>query len=234
MRRLILSTVLLLGFACGSAESGEEDNPNGEGTEPDAPATVPNPEPSPAPEPQAVGPGQPEPSTPSGGATRGALSVEILPGCDAEAAILNFPPTPSPPVSATSRGEALENGGMAPDGTPALATCNFTQVEPPYSISCRLEYGTVDEPHVAVFRATGGPGTTADGSLALAGMQIGGQYSFTQYGSTFDSPCQYQLLEADPVAGMVWGQITCSSLVDTSGQDSCGIGTSYFYFENCE
>jgi len=167
----------------------------------------------------------------SGSAVRGAVSLNIVggSGCSLSPQYQDFPALASGhPVTATSKAEAATHGEDTPDGQPAQVVCEWIGSAAPYTISARITLGPAGPTDRSVF--LGSP--TVVGVPANDGIGINVPDLPAQYGS-FSEPCTVTPIEVDETTRSVWGEFSCPSIGPEEGDDSCEVGPSYFFFENC-
>lgn len=167
----------------------------------------------------------------SGAPVRGAVSLNIVggSGCSLDPQYQDFPEVSSGhPVTATSKGDAATDGEDTPDGQPAQIVCEWLGTTAPHTISARITLGPPGPTDRSIF--LGSP--TVVGVPENDGIGINVPDLPEQYGS-FSEPCTVTPIEVDEATRSVWGEFSCPSIGPEEGDDSCEVGPSYFFFENC-
>jgi hypothetical protein len=158
----------------------------------------------------------------------GAISLEILSGCSATAGVYNFPSGATRPVDATAIHAMLADGDSTDDGTTVEVTCQWLPDEP-HKVTFGFKYGRFDTPTLAGVFFTANTGATD----AVVGVSATTPEMPYGVGSSGDSGCVVQLLDFDEQTKSAWGEFTCDHITSFAEYDECGVGPSYFYFENC-
>ncbi|HEY3494393.1 MAG TPA: hypothetical protein VGK73_06895 [Polyangiaceae bacterium] len=163
-----------------------------------------------------------------GPVARGAISLNVLAGCALPEGYLDFPAiSGGHPVTATDKSGAIAHGAMTVDGKAAKVLCSLngtTAID--FSGGITIGAGT------SMSQSQVNAGPLAEGEPADGGALVAGAVVPKQYAAPLDG-CTHTPIEFDPAAGTVWGEFTCPSFETSDGSDSCELGTSYYYFENC-
>jgi hypothetical protein len=160
------------------------------------------------------------------GVLRGAVSLNILgEGCSLSDQFLDFPRiSDGHPVTATEFRELVADGGAADGDGIASVSCAWRTRSMSGGIS--IDTG-VDSKFVSL------GSTIVLGETSTGGISIDSSSLPDAYGSSPDDPCVYSPIEVDEATNTIWGEFSCGILVNFDGDDSCELGPSYFYFENC-
>lgn len=164
------------------------------------------------------------------GVTRGAVSVHVLSpeGCSLAEHFQDFPELASGrPVTADAKVQALEHGTNI-DGAPAMVGCEWItapQAAGVYRINTSIVVDPTVENRSARVSGVMAAGETRSGSLVLNGGDLSDQYN---------GSCMITVLEMNEMSRSIWGSFTCDTLTSFDDSDTCAVGPSYFFFENCE
>jgi hypothetical protein len=165
------------------------------------------------------------------GVTRGAISLHILsgPGCSLSDQFLDWPtPASGHPVTDSAKVQALENGTTTPDGQPVKVICRWLAPQAPHMFQTLTQTGPAGIPRLVDVGARIEPGKDVQGGVSVASPDLPQGYA-----SSATDPCIYNVISTDDATRSVWGRVHCGTLVSADGNDTCSLGDSYFFFENC-
>jgi hypothetical protein len=168
----------------------------------------------------------------SASVTKGAVSLHIqgAPGCSLSDQYLDWPALPSGhPVTATEKGQALENGTTTPDGQPVKVICRWLAPQAPHTFQTQVQTGPAGTPRLVDLGAKIEPGKDVQGGVSLSSPAL----PLEGYASPATDPCVYNVISTDEATRSVWGRLHCGTVVSADGTDTCSLGDSYFFFENC-
>jgi hypothetical protein len=162
---------------------------------------------------------------------RAAVSLNVLAGssCSLPAEFIDVPEVSAGhPVTATAKADALQNGGMTADGNRVTIACMWAQVGDAllFDGAIRIRIGA------STTLVNLGAMALTDGQPAQGGLFVSGPILPQQYNSPANG-CTHTPIEIDPVTRSIWGEIKCPVFESFDGEDTCEIGTSYYFFENC-
>lgn len=167
----------------------------------------------------------------TGAVTRGAASFHIVsgPGCSLPDQFQDFPVLASGhPVTDTQKIQSVESGGTTADGQPVSLLCNWLGFQAPYTFDSVLKIGPAGNERWFNIGASIQPGQEVQGGIVLIAPELP-----QQYGSDPTDPCVYTVISVDEATRSVWGRLHCGIFAPNDGSDSCTLGDSYFFFENC-
>jgi hypothetical protein len=146
-------------------------------------------------------------------------------GCSLSAGYEELPLTASGhAVTATDKGPGIEHGGLQSDGSPAKVGCRRIGANPPYRMNVAIETG-VGKASRLINITTGTTVGTSEPAGIVASLPGGLQ---------FMGSCMVTPIEVDPTAHAVWAAFSCDTFVPFDGTDTCALGPSYLFVENCE
>lgn len=157
------------------------------------------------------------------------MSIHVLAGtgCSLGDQFQDFPQLPSGhPVTGTQKIQGVETGT---DGQPTKVLCTWMGTQAPFSIDAVITIGPAGAQRFVNLGSPQVQGQSAVGGLVLQAPDLP-----ANYGTTAGNPCTYTPIAVDAATRSVWGEFSCNALsaLDGSG-DRCGVGPSYYFFENC-
>lgn len=227
MRWLFAVMAGSLASACGSTPSDQDigsTSPESDAPEPTPGSTTAEPSPADTGDDIIVEPD----SAPTEYAARGAISIEIAPGCSVPGGFYDFPPGPEHPVDAETKAASWSTGDVAPDDTSVSATCVWQPTNPPKAIVA-FDHGVFgNETSVGLNIVIDPDAPEVDVLVSLQTPEVPGGL-----GTSEASSCVATFIELDEDAMSFWGSFTCDALTALAGGDTCAVTRGYFYFDNC-
>lgn len=179
--------------------------------------------------PQGIG-GSTGGNTTGGGELRGAASLHVLSpsDCSLPEHYQDFPELSSGrPVTETAKVQGVVDGGTTPGGEPASVVCTWRPANGVVFVSAVLRIGPAGSDRFVSMGSVMVPGEAYESSITFAGPDLPDQYGG---GGT----CEYTAFEVDDETRSVWGTLSCEELTSLDDTDTCALGPSYFFFENCD
>jgi hypothetical protein len=127
------------------------------------------------------------------------------------------------PVTSTDKSKSIAVGERDADGVAAKLTCQRSGLNPPYTIDGSITLGYGKNQRLLSFQAKMAAGSTTPGSVV-----VGLPNDVNYHGD-----CMFTPIEMDADARNIWGTFSCDTFTGSVAKDSCALGPSYFFFENC-
>ncbi len=180
--------------------------------------------------PQGIG-GSTGGNTTGGGELRGAASLHVLSpaGCSLAEHFEDFPELSSGrrPVTEAAKVQGVVDGGTTSAGEPASVVCTWRPANGVVLVDGVIRLGPAGSQRFVNLGGVMVSGETYESGIALSGPALPHQYDGR-------GSCSYTAFEVDDETRSVWGTLSCEELTSLDDTDTCALGPSYFFFENCD
>ena len=128
------------------------------------------------------------------------------------------------PVTATTKGQGVadQDGGTGRDAS--IVTCAWSGASAPYTVTASLRVTPATSNRYFTLAAPVGAGTTAIGQVRVSARNLP---------ETYQGDCMVTGIQVNAAKHSVWGSFSCDSFDSTGDVNSCKLGPSYFFFDNC-
>jgi hypothetical protein len=170
-------------------------------------------------------------SSGGGSVLRGAVSLNVLASstCSLPAEYIDLPSVAAGhPVTATTKGEALENGGTTAEGNRVTLSCIWEELDSGLFLDATVNI----QMGASRTSVNLGYGPLVEGEPGKGRLVASGPILPEEYRAPLDS-CTLTAIDIDPTTRSVWSEIKCPTFQSRDSEDICEIGPSYFFFENC-
>jgi hypothetical protein len=127
-------------------------------------------------------------------------------------------------VTATEKGPGIENGASQSDGARAKVGCRRIGAAAPYRINVSISTGQGNAAR-SINLITGTTVGEAEEAAIVSNLPGGLQ---------FMGSCMVTPIEVGDTAQASWAEFVCDSFVPFEGTNTCALGPSYLFVENCE